>query len=393
MNLNSIFNKPKQKKDEELFKWKKLPYKKDDVRTLNNLLKEARNGNKSNKQPSATLRSFIKGGFRNSPLAGQKKIDKSQRVTFKMTYGKNTHTHSVYLNHYMPQHNKDYVEEKPEIFGTPRDEYDEAMSDLHFKCIISPESQDVDLEVLSKEFIKRVEAITGYKLLWQTAIHTDTEHRHAHIAINGVDADGNKIRFPKEMIKKSMREILQYVATQMVGERTQEQMNEAKRHATQTNRWTKIDDEIEMLGTVFPERFANDLQKERLAHLRKIGLAKLKGGNYVINEDWKETLVATGRYNTYLEEYLKNTDMPLSLYKGGGITGKVDRVISFDKDESWNDALVINTGKERVYVPIWQLHKDVRNGDVVEIKAGTEKLSRQIVDKDIHVKKKNNQER
>lgn len=387
-----IFAK-KKKEDyerEKLFKVKKVPYKKDDMRLIKMMLKSL---GKKRKTGASFSHGFSAGGKYTSGFDKAKKIDKSQRVTFKMSYGKNIHTHKVFLNHYMPQENKENVLDKPKLFGTPEAEYNEALSDLHFKCIISPENSNVDLEVLCNEFIKRVEHLTGYRLLWRGSIHTDTAHKHAHIAINGIDANGKEIRFPKEMIKKSMREILQYVATQMLGERTEEEIKMAKTNSLQSNRWTKVDDEIEMLGTVFPERFTNDLQKQRLAHLSKIGLAKFQNGNYVINEDWKETLVAAGRYNTYLEEYLKGGKVPLELYAGGGISGIVERTISFDKDESWNDALVINTGNRRVYVPVWQLYKTNLEGKTVEIKAGTEKLSRQVSNKDIHVVKRNNRDK
>lgn len=51
--------------------------------------------------------------------------------------------------------------------------------------------------------------------------------------------------------------------------------------------------------------------------------------------------MATARYNTYLEEYLKQDNLPLKMYEGCLSQGKVDRVISFDKDESWNDAIIV----------------------------------------------------
>jgi type IV secretory pathway VirD2 relaxase len=35
-----------------------------------------------------------------------------------------------------------------------------------------------------------MEAITGYSFHWMAATHTDTEHPHAHLLINGTDKNG-----------------------------------------------------------------------------------------------------------------------------------------------------------------------------------------------------------
>ena len=50
------------------------------------------------------------------------------------------------------------------------------------------------------------------------------------------------------------------------------------------------------------------------------------------------------------------------MYEGGLLQGKVDRVISFDKDESWNDAIIVRTQTHRIYVPVYQLHKQNLEG-------------------------------
>ena len=106
-----------------------------------------------------------------------------------------------------------------------------------------------------------------------------------------------------------------------------------------------------------------------------------------LSDGYKDVLQAAGRYNTYLEEYAKNPE-GLELYTGGGVRGKVEKVITFDKDEAWNDAIIINTGEKRVYVPVWQLHKDDLVGKNVTIrKTGNEtKIARQVSDKSIIVR-------
>ena len=87
---------------------------------------------------------------------------------------------------------------------------------------------------------------------------------------------------------------------------------------------------------------------------------------YSLKPDFEEALWAIGRYNHYLEEYLKS-DLPLKLFEGGSITGVVDKVFSFDKDKIWNDAIIIWKAKEWIYIPVYQLHKEGLEGKTVGI--------------------------
>ena len=96
------------------------------------------------------------------------------------------------------------------IGATTDEEYEKNKVAGHFKFIVSPENQNVNLKVLINDFIKRIEKLSGYELYWQACIHTDTEHPHGHIVINRKDKNGRRIYFPKQMIKNTMREILLY---------------------------------------------------------------------------------------------------------------------------------------------------------------------------------------
>ena len=303
---------------------------------------------------------------------------------FKVSHSSSMQAHGKYLSTYMPQENKNEVLDKPRLFGTENSEYETAKVPEHFKFIISPENQNVNLKVLASEFIRRVETMTGYKLLWQGAVHTDTAHRHAHICINGRDRNGKRVYFQPEMIKRTMRETLSYIATQMVGERTEQEIISAQKNLVVARRWTKLDEELEKYpGKISPHLLSPDMQN-RLSFLSEMNLAVRKAGFYELKDVWKEVLVATGRYNTFFDEYQKSGGK-LELYSGGGISGTVENVISFDKDESWNDALVIRSGESLVYVPVWQLKKDDLLGKSVEIKDGTRSLSRQVTDSSIRV--------
>lgn len=379
-SIKDIFsNRPtKESYEEDLYKVRKVPYKKDDMWRLSKLLaaKPTRVGCDDGGRFS--------GCGRGGALFLNSVNQRDQRVMFKVSHSSSMQAHDKYLSTYMPQENKNEVLDKPRLFGTENSEYETAKVPEHFKFIISPENQNVNLKVLASEFIRRVETMTGYKLLWQGAVHTDTAHRHAHICINGRDMNGKRVYFQPEMIKRTMRETLSYIATQMVGERTEQEIISAQKNLVVARRWTKLDEELEKYpGKISPHLLSPDMQN-RLAFLSEMNLAVRKAGFYELKDDWKEVLVATGRYNTFFDEYQKSGGK-LELYSGGGISGTVENVISFDKDESWNDALVIRSGESLVYVPVWQLKKDDLLGKSVEIKDGTRSLSRQVTDSNIRV--------
>ena len=202
--------------DEDKIKFKKPVYVRDDLETLNRLLKTY--SKTSSKKNDYTKLSG--GGKRGNVF---KFPEQNQRVTFKMSYSNSIKSHDKYINYYMPQYNKEFVEDKPELFGMSEEEYEKYKVPLNFKCIISPESNDIKLETLVESFIKRVENQTGYKLCWRAAVHNDTEHRHAHVVINGKDKSGEDVFFNKDTIQL-MRLMCSNAATQMIGERTKEQI-------------------------------------------------------------------------------------------------------------------------------------------------------------------------
>lgn len=377
-------NKNHYDKDDKL-KFKKPVYVKDDLEILNRLLKTY-SATKRNYQK----KNFISGGRRKG--SAYKTSEQNQRVTFKMSYSNSIASHDKYRKYYMPQENKDYVAEKPERFGMADDEYDSHKVPLNFKCIISPECQNINLKMLAESFIRRVENQTGYKLIWQGCVHKDTEHRHAHIVINGKDKNGEDVYFNKDTIQL-MRIMCSNAATQMIGGRTAEQIEASKKNFIKAKRWTALDEKMELLinendFTVSRKGLPPEFES-RLAYLSKLRLAKIDWmkNTWEISKECKTVLQAAGRYNTYLEEYGKNPERPLELYMGGGVRGKVEKVITFDKDEAWNDAIIVDAGERRVYVPVWQLQKENLQGKTVSIrKTGNEtKISRQVSDRNISV--------
>ena len=232
-NLKSIFDHPKPSNPERephLYDWRRPFHSKDDAAYLNKLLK--RRGRKASPE-----RVFSgKAGYNGSENS------RKQRVFFTTTYAKTLKSHKEYIKNYMPQKDKPGVTEEAEMFGVPPEEYLNNIVPLHFKWIISPESQKVDLKLLANTLIKHVEQLTGYEFYWRGVIHTDTGHHHLHIVVNGKDKNGKSVRFPKDMIKNTIREMTSNIITNMIGERTPEEIENAKSKLPLAKRWTEFDE-------------------------------------------------------------------------------------------------------------------------------------------------------
>ena len=371
-NIKNVFDySPQKDRHRSPFEWDRPVHTKDDVRELNRLLRLA-----SRKKHRSESRS-TSGRIR--PYS-----EKLQRVTFKQTHSRDLKQHVDYINTYIRQLEKKHVIDKPETFGTPNEEYFANIAPLHFKCVISPENTDMDYETLAKVFIERLEYITGHGLYWKGAIHTDTGHRHLHICINGKDTDGKDIFFDREMISHTMREMLQDIATKMIGPRTQREIEIGRQNMLKANRWTKLDNEIEAMKDNLYTQTLSTPVRSRLEYLSKIKLAEIGQARCHVAPEWKEVLQATGRYNTFLEVY-SSSKLPVELYDGGPLTGRISRVITFNTDEAWNNAIVVDQADRRVYVPLYHIHRDDLEGKEVTIKGGNRKMSRQLTDRDMTI--------
>lgn len=367
-----------EKREEDLYKSRRLPPKKNDLW----LLLKAMKGGGQKKKENYKFGSG-RGGKNIFDVLGKKQL-----VIFKSTYNYNRNTHEKYLKEYMPQLSKieeGIVEESPVFFGTDEKLYNEKMTGMHRKCIISPENQNIDLELLTKKFIENVQVLTGYKLLWRACVHNDTNHRHVHLCINGKDENEKKVYFQKEMVRRIMRETLQSIATSMAGERTQEEIQSVRQNLVNSKGWNNLDEKIKPYGK---EISVNELSPElskRVEFLSSISLAQKNGSSWILKDDWEEVLKTSKKYDSYLAEYLAS-DGKIEMFDGNEIkNAKIEKVITFDKDESWNDAVVVKAGDRLVYVPVNQLNKVEIQGKEVDISGGKKPMQK-IRDSDIIVK-------
>ena len=327
-----------------------------------------------------------------------------QPCTVKMYYTETKAKHIEFLRNYMPQKNKKQVIEKPDLFNDKYDvvpeseilKYESEADDLGFKFILSPESQNVDMKVLVRQFVKNLETVTGHKFSWMAVTHTDTDHIHSHLLINGIDKRSKeKFRFDMAIVKNVARSLAMDICTNLVGQRSHEAIEAARNNLPYLKRWTKIDEHIEnyygytqfsvpkIVGDAeysASKQTVDNTEILRLNTLVQMGLAicysKERPPLYYLEKGWKDKLKAIGRYNTYLDARRKLklvSPYNLELYSGetGEINGVVTKIYNMNDEDVWNNAVVIENRKENKawYIPTRIKLKDEDIGKFISVKA------------------------
>jgi hypothetical protein len=245
------------------------------------------------------------------------------------------------------------------------------MADKHFKFVISPESQQVDVEALVKTLVKRMEAASGRRFSWVAAVHRDTAHHHAHVLIDGTDKNGEDITFDKTFIRQTMREMCRDICTAMVGTRTRREIEAEKSRLHKRLRYCRLDDRLKIYERRLSApngRFASLVRavdtplKNRLDFLAELGLAEKSEGKsvYLLEAGWDETLKAIGRYNSFLRArsetaFAAASDMALYEARRGRVSGVVTRLYKMNDEDSWNHAILLENKESRQawYVPLY----------------------------------------
>lgn len=303
-----------------------------------------------------------------------------QFCVVKMRYSINKQVHQKFLDHYMVQEDKPEVKNKPQLFGNlTKEEYKKKMSNQCFKWILSPEKNlDIEqLELIAKTFVQRAEQHVGRKFDWQGAVHTDTAHNHVHILINGADQNGNKFKFPKNFLKRFAIETTSEFLTNMIGERTPEEIAMSKEKRFYAQRYTEYDKYIEQAEQTTNNKeyptavFTTEPRLlKRLEFLEGFGVAKYQEGKYFLEKDWSDTMKNTGKYNTYYvcKHDYKFKDRELLLYTDdvGKIKGNVSRYYNMNDEDIWNNAIVVDDvdGKTSWYVPLYKEHDKLFGKDI-----------------------------
>lgn len=351
--------------------------KKDDMRNARKLYKtlEYLLTSSDNNYEKEKYRASGGGGF----------FTRQQNCVLKMRYGTALAKHMRFLEEYLTQEKKNEVIEKPKLFSENDvddafvENYKNNMDSKHFKFIISPENLEVDCKVLTKTLVKRIEKITGYKFSWLAAVHTNTNHPHAHLLINGIDKNGKKVDcFRGTMLKHTIREMARQICTELKGERTEEEVEAAKRKLPEANRYCVLDKEIEHYSFIrssnndsdYPlsVRSQNEVMYKRLCHLEKIGLAKREENElniFNLEKDWSEKLHSAGRYSSYLKarnELLFTHGVDLKIFGNDNevANGIITKLYKMNYEESWDNAVVIENkeSKKAWFVPVYNEPSD-----------------------------------
>jgi type IV secretory pathway VirD2 relaxase len=173
------------------------------------------------------------------------------------------------------------------------DAWQRAGDDHIFKVIVSPEfGERLNLQDQTRKLIQRMEKDLQTRLEWVAAAHFNTEHPHVHIALRGRDQHGSPLVMPRDYIHSGIRFHAENLATEALGFRAERDANEARQRETTQNRYNSLDrviqrsndgqsfsfviaTDIAAPGLSEQERILQQNLSARLAHLEKMGLAKL----------------------------------------------------------------------------------------------------------------------
>jgi len=68
---------------------------------------------------------------------------------------------------------------------------------LIHKLILSPGSNDIDIQTYTRKIIDEIGHAKALDLVWYAQQHTNTDHVHAHVIIMGKDRQGRSVRFDR----------------------------------------------------------------------------------------------------------------------------------------------------------------------------------------------------
>lgn len=181
----------------------------------------------------------------------------------------------------------------------------------HFRLIVSPErGGDIpDMTAYIREVMRRVERDLDTKLTWIAVNHHNTDNPHAHVLLRGKQADGADLVIPRQYISYGIRDRASEVATELLGERSPQEVQLAKSKEVEAERFTSLDRMIERhlencKIDVSPSKHigfgADDrrLVVGRLQFLEQLDLAqKGRGTTWHVEEDFKQALRQLGVRN------------------------------------------------------------------------------------------------
>jgi hypothetical protein len=181
----------------------------------------------------------------------------------------------------------------------------------HFRIVISAEKahQICDLSGYVRDVMRRLEQDLQTKLQWIGIDHYNTDNAHSHVLIRGINERGQVLEIRTDYIAHGMRGRAAEAATELLGERTEQDVRGAKVAEVQAERFTSLDRIIERgsdangfdaahgvrMGFAREDR---DLVVSRLQFLEALGLAhKDRGTTWHVYPDFRRRLMELGARN------------------------------------------------------------------------------------------------
>jgi hypothetical protein len=275
----------------------------------------------------------------------------------------------------------------------------------HFRIIVSPErGGDIpDMTAYVREVMQRVEkdladsgviergASGSSGLQWIGINHHNTDNPHAHVVLRGKREDGRDLVIPRAYLAHGMRNRASEVATELLGERTIEQAQEARLKEVEAERFTSLDRMIERhvedgridLSPAKRIGFGNDdrqLVLARLQFLDGIGLAQRDRGTWwALEEGWTQSLRELGARNDIIKQLYSQLGNEAGrmqrMASGAEVSAPVTGIV-IAKDQAGEDDrfVVVRDGSGQAHygrVRDTQAYRDLHVGSVAELGAGT----------------------
>jgi type IV secretory pathway VirD2 relaxase len=231
--------------------------------------------------------------------------------------------------------------------------------------------------------MRETEQSTGQNLDWAGAVHSNTDQKHAHVVVRGLQKDSDKeTYFSPEQVKHGFREAARDCATERLGERTHAERVRADRREVEDERPTRIDRDIgkrsnDVLEGRTGERFQakpqDGRERQRMEKLEEFGLAQGRqrdgsaapeGGRaayYAIDRNFRQKLGERERERQAQKQTAQDLRQKGIESKGTHVYRQGDDVAGRVVKKGYEDAA--QGKKERPYVVVEQNGRHYYNND------------------------------
>jgi len=265
----------------------------------------------------------------------------------------------------------------------------------HFRMIISPENghEIEDFRGYVRSYMERVEQDLGTQIEWVSAVHYDTDDVHAHVIMRGVDEKNRDLVIGRDYISAGLRHRAQEIATDILGERSLDEIQKSQEKEVDACRVTSLDrfieaqvDENKQIDVRKENNFGKkahyeELIKGRLRYLETAGLAKeYPPGVYRLDEKYQDVLYKISTKNDVIKKLRPQMGPEIEgvqVYSMNAGEGQMIEgyIVSKGAADELTDRkyLVVEDMQRGVhYVPIGENYKYdmVREGSLIRVRPG-----------------------